>query len=81
MQSIVPYKQMSSKKFYALLSQIYRDLSVTSNLKELIQKLIETTIHIIGCERGTIFLNDSQTGELYSFIAKGDLQFEINLSR
>lgn len=79
MQSIVPYKQMSSKKFYALLSQIYRDLSVTSNLKELIQKLIETTIHIIGCERGTIFLNDSQTGELYSFIAKGDLQFEIRI--
>lgn len=79
MTSIVPYKHMSSKKFYALLSQIYRDLSVTSNLKELIQKLIETTIHIIGCERGTIFLNDNQTGELYSFIAKGDLQFEIRI--
>ncbi|EHL31714.1 GAF domain-containing protein [Legionella drancourtii] len=79
MQNIVPYKHMSSKKFYTLLSEIYRDLSATSNLKEITKKLIDVTVHIIGCERGTIFLNDYQTGELYSFIAQGDLHFEIRI--
>ena len=70
---------MSSKKFYMLLSQIYKDLSATSNLKEITKKLIDVTVHVVGCERGTIFLNDPATGELYSYIAQGDLHFEIRI--
>ncbi|WP_242602382.1 GAF domain-containing protein [Legionella rowbothamii] len=70
---------MNSKKFYMLLSQIYRDLAATSNLKEITKKLIDVTVDVIGCERGTIFLNDQQTNELYSFIAQGDLHFEIRI--
>ncbi|MFJ1268656.1 GAF domain-containing protein [Legionella lytica] len=62
-----------------LLSQIYRDLAATSNLKEITKKLIDVTVDVIGCERGTIFLNDHQTNELYSFIAQGDLHFEIRI--
>lgn len=62
-----------------LLSQIYRDLAATSNLKEITKKLIDVTVDVIGCERGTIFLNDQQTNELYSFIAQGDLHFEIRI--
>ncbi len=70
---------MKSKKFYKLLFQIYRDTAHTSNLKEILTMLIDVTSCVIGCERGTIFLNDQQTGELYSFIAQGDLNFEIRI--
>ncbi len=79
MRDVVRYKNMNSKKFYMLLSQIYRDLAATSNLKEITKKLIDVTVDVIGCERGTIFLNDQQTNELYSFIAQGDLHFEIRI--
>lgn len=79
MHNVVLYKKMNSKKFYMLLSQIYRDLAATSNLKEITKKLIDVTVDVIGCERGTIFLNDQRTGELYSFIAQGDLHFEIRI--
>lgn len=79
MHDVVRYKNMNSKKFYMLLSQIYRDLAATSNLKEITKKLIDVTVDVIGCERGTIFLNDHQTNELYSFIAQGDLHFEIRI--
>lgn len=79
MRDVVRYKNMNSKKFYMLLSQIYRDLAATSNLKEITKKLIDVTVDVIGCERGTIFLNDQKTNELYSFIAQGDLHFEIRI--
>ncbi|MDR3442410.1 MAG: GAF domain-containing protein [Legionella sp.] len=79
MQNVIHYKNMNSKKFYVLLSQIYRDLATTSNLKEITQKLIDITVHVIGCERGTIFLNDKRTEELYSFIAQNDLHYEIRI--
>ncbi|KTD67615.1 guanylate cyclase [Legionella santicrucis] len=79
MDNTLSIKNMKSKKFYKLLFQIYRDTAHTSNLKEILTMLIDVTSCVIGCERGTIFLNDQQTGELYSFIAQGDLNFEIRI--
>lgn len=70
---------MKSKNFYRLLSEIYREVSQKSSLKEILTILTDVTTNIIGCERGTVFLNDEKTGELYSFVAQGNLQHEIRL--
>lgn len=79
MNNTLAIKNMKSKNFYKLLFQIYRDAGHTSCLKEILAMLIDVTSYVIGCERGTIFLNDPKTGELYSFIAQGDLNFEIRI--
>ncbi|KTD05503.1 guanylate cyclase [Legionella gratiana] len=79
MDNTLSIKNMESKNFYKLLFQIYRDAGHTSSLKEILTMLIDVTSCVIGCERGTIFLNDPKTGELYSFIAQGDLNFEIRI--
>lgn len=79
MQNPLSVKNTTSKKFYQLLSQIYTDSAKTSNIKEILEKLVNVTTHLIGCERGTIFLNDATSGELYSFIAQGHLHLEIRI--
>lgn len=79
MQNEMVIKNLKSKNYYRLLSQIYRDVAKTSNLKDALTTLINVTTCVIGCERGSVFLNDSKTGELYSFIAQGNLQHEIRV--
>ena len=44
-----------------------------------LEKLIELTTKETGAERGTLFLNDPQTGELYSRVAQGAQTREIRL--
>ncbi|VVC77186.1 Adenylate cyclase 1 [Aquicella siphonis] len=79
MQNEMVVKNLKSKSYYRLLSQIYRDVAKTSTLKEALTTLVNVTTCVIGCERGSVFLNDEKTGELYSFIAQGDLHHEIRV--
>jgi|SRR5579885_2636116 adenylate cyclase len=79
MQNDMIVKNLKSKSYYRLLSQIYRDVAKTTSLKEALMTLVNVTTCVIGCERGSVFLNDEKTGELYSFIAQGDLQHEIRV--
>lgn len=72
-------KNIKSKNYYRLLSRLYNDVAKTASLKEALTTLINVTTNVIGCERGSIFLNDEKTGELYSFIAQGDLHQEIRV--
>ena len=37
------------------------------------------TTREVGAERGTLFLNDEQSGELYSRVAQGTFQREIRI--
>ena len=62
-----------------LLLNVTHDLSVCKNLDEALEKLVAFLISRIGAERGTIFLNDSDTGELYSRVAQGHMRREIRL--
>ena len=47
---------------------------------EVLRTLVEIVIRETGSERGSLFLNDKQTGELYSRVALGDHMREIRIS-
>ena len=51
----------------------------TSNLKDILFAIIEETTAQLNADRGTLFLNDPLTGELYSRVAQGDLTREIRI--
>ena len=52
--------------FSELLLQVNNDLAVTETLDQALESLVNITTSIIGTERGTIFLNDAKSEELYS---------------
>lgn len=56
-------------------------LKVAENetLEGVLRTLIDMTTREIGAERGSIFLNDPTTGELYSRVAHGDIRREIRI--
>jgi hypothetical protein len=71
-------KRMNVKKMRLLLD-IFQKISTLDTLDEILAQLIEITSTELGAERGTIFLNDPETGELFSRMAQGNLQREIRL--
>ncbi len=72
-------KSNVSKKeqFSELLLQVNNDLAITNSLDEALESLVGITTSIIKCERGTIFLNDPKSEELYSRVAQGNFMREI----
>jgi adenylate cyclase len=62
-----------------LLLQIARQVAAKETLDELLQYIIEVSIQETESERGTLFLNDDKTGELYSRIAQGGEIREIRM--
>lgn len=79
MKSDKVIKNRNTKEFFKLLLQVYRDVARTASLSDALLSLVDLTTSTIGCERGTIFLNDESSHELYSFVAKGDLKHEIRV--
>ena len=72
-------KPILSKKeqFADLLLQVNNDIAITNTLDEALEALVAITTSIIKCERGTIFLNDPKSEELYSRVAQGNFMREI----
>ena len=62
-----------------LLLSVSNKLAAYQTLDEQLQTLIDMTYSVLGAERGTLFLNDNQTGELYSRVAQGDVRREIRI--
>lgn len=62
-----------------MLLNISRRLATIESVEEIISTLVELTTWELGAERGTLFLNDEQTGELYSRFAQGIHHREIRL--
>ncbi|MFC1561230.1 GAF domain-containing protein [Candidatus Latescibacterota bacterium] len=62
-----------------MLLNISRTIAAFETLDEMLSKLVEITAMEVNAERGTIFLNDSSTGELYSRVAQGNFQREIRI--
>ena len=71
--------QKKTSRFSDMLLQVTTDLAKTKSLDEALETLVKITTSTIGAERGTIFLNDSATGELYSRIAQGNFRREIRI--
>jgi len=62
-----------------LLLNVAQTMATYETLDEMLAVLVEITTREIKADRGTIFLNDPETGELYSRIAQGNFQREIRI--
>jgi len=62
-----------------LLLKVNNDMAVTDSLDTALETLVNIISNTIGAERGTIFLNDDKTGELYSRVAQGSFMREIRI--
>ena len=71
----------TSSKLYQteLLLSVTQKISGLTNLSEILWTLIDITTNELGAERGSLFLNDPLTGELYSRVAQGELTREIRI--
>jgi adenylate cyclase len=63
-----------------LLLQIATRVAAAENLEELLRYIVEVSVQQTGAERGTLFLNDEKTSELYSRVAQGVGFREIRLA-
>ena len=60
-----------------MLLALSRKVAAIDSLDEIIGIVLEMTSWELGAERATLFLNDPQTGELYSRYAQGTFKREI----
>jgi adenylate cyclase len=60
-----------------LLLEVSRRMAAYDTLDEILNALVEVTTEELGAERGTLFLNDAETHELFSRVAQGNIQREI----
>lgn len=66
-------------RFAELLLGISQKMSGMDTLDEVLTSLVEVTTAELKAERGTLFLNDPETNELYSRVAQGNSHREIRL--
>ncbi len=62
-----------------LLLEITRRISAMDSLDAVLNTLVEMTTSELNAERGSLFLNDPDTHELYSRVAQGNFQREIRI--
>ncbi len=61
------------------LLNVSQAVAAYETLDEMLEMLVEITTTEVDADRGTIFLNDFASGELYSRIAQGNFQREIRI--
>ena len=64
----------------AELFEVTCALSTEMQLLPLIEKIIDTATAMLDCDRGTLFLNDVRTNELWSMVASGLTTREIRFA-
>jgi adenylate cyclase len=62
-----------------LLLSVTQKIAGLGNLSEILWTLLEMTTSELEADRGSLFLNDALTGELYSRVAQGELTREIRI--
>jgi adenylate cyclase len=62
-----------------LLLEVSKSVAALNSLDEILNWLIEMAREHINADRGTIFINDPVTNELYSRVAQGNLSREIRI--
>ena len=76
-RQIIRYQE-KLQKTETLLS-VTRKISGITDLSEILWTLIDITSQELNAERGSLFLNDAETGELYSRVAQGEMTREIRI--
>ena len=66
-------------KLVEMLLEVTRRMAAYDTLDDVLHALVDMTTSEIGAERGTLFLNDTTTNELYSRVAQGNIKREIRL--
>jgi adenylate cyclase len=77
--SLIPKSHRKRLRLAELLVTISREIAAIDSLDGVLTKLVEMTTSALRAERGSLFLNDPETGELYSRVAQGNFQREIRL--
>jgi len=62
-----------------LLLEINKKIAGLKNLSEILWTIIDFVTENVDGDRGSLFLNDSETNELYSRVAQGELTREIRI--
>ena len=62
-----------------LLLDVSRQLAAAEKLDAMLLTTVEMITAETGADRGTLFLNDALSGELYSRVAQGNIQREIRV--
>lgn len=62
-----------------LLLRVAKEVAAHDTLEEMLQNIVAVSAEETGAERGTLFLNDERTGELYSRVAQGTKLREIRI--
>ena len=62
-----------------LLLDISRKIASVENLSEILWMIMDFVTSNVDADRGSLFLNDEETNELYSRVAQGDLTREIRI--
>ncbi len=62
-----------------LLLDVSNSIAVAGTLGEALDELVNLTVSAIGAERGSIFLNDPRTRELYTRVAAGKVTREVRM--
>ncbi len=66
-------------KLVEMLLEVSRRMAAYDSLDDVLHALVDMTTSEIGAERGSLFLNDPATNELYSRVAQGNIKREIRL--
>ena len=76
----IRFERLQSKLHQTeMLLSVTQKIAGLKNLSEILWTLIEMTTNELGADRGSLFLNDPLTGELYSRVAQGELTREIRI--
>ncbi|HVW07564.1 MAG TPA: GAF domain-containing protein [Bryobacteraceae bacterium] len=62
-----------------LLLRVAKEVAAHDTLEEMLHNIVAVSAEETGAERGTLFLNDERTGELYSRVAQGTTLREIRI--
>jgi adenylate cyclase len=62
-----------------LMLEVTRRMAAFDTLDGVLHALVEMTTAELNAERGSLFLNDPDTNELYSRVAQGNIQREIRI--
>ena len=62
-----------------LLLRVAKEVSAHDTLEDMLNTIVEESAEQTGADRGTLFLNDERSGELYSRVAQGTGHREIRI--
>jgi len=72
-------QQRNHLRTVELLLEVSRKMAAFDTLDGVLNALVEMTTAQLNAERGSLFLNDPDSNELYSRVAQGNIQREIRM--